>query len=113
VSGHTSADDALEALRSDPQAIDLLVTDYNMPGISGLQLTRAARSIRKDLKIAVITGFIDEALRNEAESARVAEVILKGTTRTFYEALERLLPGREAHGPRAKLNRGASDTRLI
>ena len=99
VSGHTSDDDALEALRSDPQAIDLLVTDYNMPGISGLQLTRAARSVRKDLKIAVITGFIDEALRNEAKSAGVAEVILKGTTRTFYEALERLLPGRKRTAP--------------
>ena len=77
VSGFIDQRQALDALRADPAAFDLMVTDYNMPGMSGLDAVRAARAIRADLPVAIASGFIDEALRAEADGAGVHELILK------------------------------------
>jgi PAS domain S-box-containing protein len=48
---------ALDALKSEP-AVDLLFTDVVMPGgMSGVELARAARSLRPDLKVLLTSGF--------------------------------------------------------
>ena len=49
---------ALHALESDT-AIDLLVTDYAMPDISGLDLYRVASERRPGLPAILVTGFAD------------------------------------------------------
>ncbi|WP_325644896.1 PAS domain S-box protein [Humidesulfovibrio sp.] len=48
---------ALEALLAEPDAFDLLVTDLNMPRITGLQLAEGLRPVRPDMPIVLITGF--------------------------------------------------------
>jgi signal transduction histidine kinase len=55
--GYTSAEEALEALRSDPAGIDALVTDFAMPAMSGIDLARKAREIRPDLPVAIMSGY--------------------------------------------------------
>ncbi|MBL0124379.1 MAG: response regulator [Betaproteobacteria bacterium] len=77
VSGFTEQREALAALRADPRAFDLVVTDYNMPGKSGLDVARAVRDIRADLPVVIASGFIDEALQSQAEGAGVHELIFK------------------------------------
>ena len=77
VSGYSNQNEALVALRAAPQAIDLVLTDYNMPGMSGLDVAREVRAIRADLPVAIASGFIDETLRAEAESAGIRELIFK------------------------------------
>ena len=79
ISGYTNQGAALDALRADPTAFDRVVTDYNMPGMSGLDVARAVRTIRADLPVAVASGFIDETLRAQAESAGVQELIFKAS----------------------------------
>jgi len=49
---------ALETLNSG-QAIDLLITDYSMPGMTGAQLAKAVLEIRPDLPILLATGYAD------------------------------------------------------
>ena len=51
-----TADDALRLIASDPR-IDVLVTDYAMPGLSGTELIGQATQIRPFLKSLVITGY--------------------------------------------------------
>ena len=52
-----SGQTALDILRS--QAIDLLITDYAMPGLSGIELIDAARREWPDLKAALVSGYAD------------------------------------------------------
>ncbi len=77
ISSYTRQREALAALRAEPAAFDLVVTDYNMPGLSGLDVAREVRAIRADLPVAIASGFIDETLQAQAEGAGVRELIFK------------------------------------
>lgn len=58
---------ALDVLEADA-SIDLLLADYAMPGMSGVDTAREARVIRPDLPIVFITGYADlSALRDVGE----------------------------------------------
>jgi len=57
VTSHGDPESALAALEQNPRDYDLLITDLNMPRISGLQLADALRPTRPDLPIVLITGF--------------------------------------------------------
>ena len=54
--------------------IDLVVADHGLPGASGADLTRALRSIRPDLHVAIVTGQPDQALA--ALGNRPVDVVL-------------------------------------
>ncbi|MCQ8280079.1 PAS domain-containing protein [Acetobacteraceae bacterium KSS8] len=49
-----SAEQALNALHASP--VDILVTDNNLPGASGLKLAEAMRTVRPDARIVFATG---------------------------------------------------------
>jgi PAS domain S-box-containing protein len=53
-----SGDRALEILRGD-RVVDLLVTDYAMPRMNGVQLAAAARQVRPDLPVLLATGYAE------------------------------------------------------
>lgn len=46
---------ALDALRDNPE-IGTLLTDYQMPNMSGIELAIAARAFRPDLPVIIATG---------------------------------------------------------
>lgn len=50
--------EALAILRERPD-VDLMITDYSMPGMTGAEVARAARGMRPDLPILLATGFAD------------------------------------------------------
>ena len=77
VTAHAAPDAALAALRADPNGFDLVVTDFNMPGKSGLDVARAVREFRPDLPVAITSGYITDQLRTDAESAGVRALIFK------------------------------------
>lgn len=61
--GHTvleahSGAQALDLLRDD-QTIDLLLTDYAMPGMTGVELIEAACALRPDLPVLLATGYAE------------------------------------------------------
>ncbi len=77
VSAYVDPNEALNVLRAAPSAFDLVIADYNMPGMSGLDVVREVRTIRADLPVAIATGYIDETLRAQAASLGVTELIFK------------------------------------
>lgn len=93
VSAYHDQRSALDAIRADPAGIDLVLTDYNMPGMSGLDVARLVRAIRPNLPIAVASGFIDEALSSQAANAGVRDLIFKAiSVNEFFSAIAALLP---------------------
>ncbi|RLS74167.1 MAG: PAS domain S-box protein [Planctomycetota bacterium] len=83
--------EALAALRNAPDFFHLVVTDYNMPGMHGLEVAREIRRIRADLPVAVTSGFIDEELRAGAERNGVSELVAKPfAINELYAAVQRM-----------------------
>jgi signal transduction histidine kinase/CheY-like chemotaxis protein len=75
--GHTvikasSGADALVVLR-DGRDIDLMITDYAMPGMTGLQLAEEARRLRPDLPILLATGYADLPANAALELPRLSK----------------------------------------
>jgi len=90
VSGFTNPREALAAARADPYQFDLAVTDYNMPGMTGLELAAALSEIRADLPMVLASGYITEELRQKAPAAGVRELIYKpDTVEELCEAVAR------------------------
>jgi two-component system, cell cycle sensor histidine kinase and response regulator CckA len=68
---------AVATLRENPQAFDLLVTDYNMPGYSGLELLREVREIRPELPVALASGYVTTEIEHSAMAAGARALIYK------------------------------------
>lgn len=77
VSGFTDPHEATEALRAAPQDYDLLVTDYNMPGYSGIDLVYEALSIQPLLPIALASGYITAEIEQAAMAAGARALVHK------------------------------------
>ncbi|MFC2113330.1 ATP-binding protein [Bacteroidota bacterium] len=73
----TDGEAALRELKNDPIKYDLLVTDQAMPKMLGTDLVKAARKIRPDLKVIIITGYKDSIPTNSDSKLGVSEIILK------------------------------------
>jgi len=69
------ATEASAALSAEP--FDLLLTDMNMPGDSGLDLIRAASELYPDLATVMVTGVDDREIANEALTLGAYGYIIK------------------------------------
>ncbi len=86
------AAEAIEAVRLDPERFNLVITDYNMPKMSGIDVARQIRALRADMAIAVASGYINEELRTEAVTAGITELIFKpDAVVEFCDVVQRLL----------------------
>ena len=77
VSAYLEQREALDALLADAPHFDLVLTDFNMPGMSGLEVARAIRDVRPDLPVVVLSGYITDDLRAQAAAVGVRELIAK------------------------------------
>ena len=71
---------ALTAIREQPHAFDLVVTDFNMPGMSGLQLAAALAGLRPNLTIFLSSGYVTEDMHTQAMRLGVRSVLHKENT---------------------------------
>ena len=83
---------ALEAITEVGGAIDLLVTDYNLTGMSGLDLVRKVREQGHGMAVVITSGFVTEELLEGASRLMAVEVISKPDTMAELRGLiDRLL----------------------
>jgi signal transduction histidine kinase/DNA-binding NarL/FixJ family response regulator len=66
---------ALELLACPDQCVDLMLTDFAMPEVNGLQAILQARRIRPGLKAVIMTGYMDDAI--DPRAARGIEILRK------------------------------------
>jgi len=77
VSAFERADQALAFIEAHPHDVDLLVTDYNMPGFSGLDVVRRVKLCRPDVPMVITSGHVTPGMLAESLSEGVAQVLSK------------------------------------
>jgi PAS domain S-box-containing protein len=77
VTTFTDPRQAIATLRQDARGCDLLVTDYNMPGYSGVDLLRDVKALRPDLPVALASGYVTPEIERDALAAGARALIHK------------------------------------
>lgn len=88
--GVIEASNGAEALKKlKANKVDLLVTDQSMPKMTGLQLMRAALEFNPDLKVILVTGYLD--LPSEARELEVCKLDKPFSTKGLEAAVQQVL----------------------
>ncbi|WP_029894590.1 ATP-binding response regulator [Desulfohalovibrio reitneri] len=74
--GCQTGGEALERLRSG-ERVDVLLTDQNMPGMTGLQLAEESRRLRPDLPVLLCTGFSETISEEAMRQVGVTDCLMK------------------------------------
>ncbi len=85
VSAFTEPEKALETIRDDPGRFGCVVTDYEMPGMNGIDFVRKARTLDgfQHVPVVMVTSFDQRRIRREALEAGVTDFMAKP-----FDALE-------------------------
>ncbi|MFA6241753.1 MAG: PAS domain S-box protein [Candidatus Hydrogenedentales bacterium] len=73
----TDSEEALRVFREQPEIFDLLITDQNMPRLTGVQLAQEILGIRRGLPIILATGYSERLSREEALSLGIKAYLNK------------------------------------
>lgn len=77
-------------LESSRHKVDLLVTDYKLPGMSGVELMHKIRARHPEVKIILVTGTTDKKARDEMINAGALAIFDKPIPMADYlDAVER------------------------
>jgi CheY-like chemotaxis protein len=106
--GHTaisasSGKDALEILRQQ-SSVDLVITDYAMPQMNGLQLADAIKKEWPELPVLIATGFAEMEPEAGPSLPRLAKPF---TEAELAKELERVVPRARIGGRVLKFQTGA------
>ncbi|WP_321476866.1 response regulator [uncultured Paludibaculum sp.] len=86
----SNGDEALALLKNGVP--DLMLCDWNMPGMSGLELLRTIRENQQGTRFVFVTTECTEEMRNEAASAGADYLISKPFTADHFQvALDKVL----------------------
>ncbi len=85
-----SGEEAL--LEASRNKVDLLVSDYRLPGITGVELMHKIRVRYPDVRVILVTGMTDRKARDEILNAGAVAVFDKPISLTdFLDTVERAL----------------------
>ncbi|WP_421872005.1 response regulator [Marinoscillum sp.] len=88
-----SVDVALELLKQNDY--DVLITDYQMPGMTGMELVQMAKTMCPDLKTIVLSMHDEPSVVKELLKMGVDGFVLKSDTHLeIIEALDRVIEGK-------------------
>jgi PAS domain S-box-containing protein len=95
VVGMTDSVEAFTYFREHAGEIDLVITDYTMPRMTGLALAKEIRQIRPDLPILLCTGYNTGFSEAEIKEAGINAFILKPVVRRELATIvRRVLDGK-------------------
>jgi PAS domain S-box-containing protein len=80
VTACADAAQALALVSADPARFDLLVSDFNMPEMSGLELAAEVARLRPGLPIVLSSGYVTDELRQRAAALGVRALLKKENT---------------------------------
>jgi PAS domain S-box-containing protein len=81
VTARTNSLEAMELFRSEPDAFDLVITDYTMPNMTGVDLAKAMLQIRPDIPIVLCTGYSEMISEDTAKEMGIRAFVMKPVLR--------------------------------
>ena len=97
VQGFTKAPDALAHLEAE--AADLLVVDYKMPEVTGLDFIKRAWELRPDLRVVMITAHGTREVITRANETGVNVVLKPFTPSELTKGIAQAVGGTELPRP--------------
>lgn len=92
VKGANSGEMAVDVLRKE--RFDMMVLDYKMPGLTGLEVFAQARALHPDLAVVLVTGHGTPEIVDEANRLGFASILLKPfTSDELRSTVEKVLSG--------------------
>jgi len=73
--------DALNIVNAYPGAIEILLTDMVMPGMSGAELAETMKKIRPGIRVIYMSGYAEFSGKNEERTPEAARVLQKPFSR--------------------------------
>jgi PAS domain S-box-containing protein len=77
VESRTHVMDALDLVRSQPRQFDLVITDLNMPTMSGIDFALQLAQIRPDLPVVLTTGYTGSLRIEQIRALGLRDMLLK------------------------------------
>jgi PAS domain S-box-containing protein len=87
VTARTSSLEALTTFQNQPNAFDLVITDYSMPAMTGMDLALRMLQIRPQLPIILCTGFSSTISEEKARAAGIKGFAMKPVAMKELSAL--------------------------
>ncbi|MGA3117981.1 MAG: ATP-binding protein [Syntrophobacteraceae bacterium] len=81
---------ALDVFLSSPDEFDLLITDYTMPKLNGLDLAREVLRIQPDMPIILCTGFSEKITPNGVKELGLGLLLKPYGMRQISEAVRKI-----------------------
>jgi len=72
--------EALNEFRTNPQKYDLVISDYTMPKMTGIQLARELIEIRRDIPVILTSGYNDKVTLDNFQEFGISEYLMKPFT---------------------------------
>jgi PAS domain S-box-containing protein len=77
VTATTSSPEALDLFSHEPQHFDLVITDYTMPKMTGIDLAEKIKMIRSDIPIILCTGFSERINEDYTREIGIRAFLMK------------------------------------
>ena len=88
----TSSMEALAIFRKEPDAFDLVITDYTMPNLTGMDLAVELLKVRATIPIILCTGHSETVSPEIAKEVGIREYLMKPLAKQeLAEAVRRVL----------------------
>ena len=92
IMAYTNSMEALMAIEKNPNGVDLIISDYSMPQISGLEIAEKLNAAEINIPIILMSGFFGENIEDRAKRVGIAELIAKPTNSyQIMDAIHRIM----------------------
>lgn len=95
VVGIDNCPEALEFFAREAGKIDLVITDYSMPKMTGVDFAKEVMRIKPGIPIILVTGFAEGSIQEKAKQAGILHFLMKPVNRhELAEAVRKALKKR-------------------
>jgi PAS domain S-box-containing protein len=77
VSPFTESMPAIETLRKNPDAFDIVITDHSMPEFTGIDIAVELKQLKRSLPVILMSGFVNRQMEEHAAKCGIDAIVKK------------------------------------